>query len=117
VDYQVHDEHDRREQVPPVERLWKEGQEQWGSPIPVEDPRNHDVDRDEGEDRIRRQPTQLARDPAARAPELREHPSDPVAALYQVDNDQACEYQPHVCMDGVADVEELQGPECRRGEG
>jgi hypothetical protein len=39
-----------------------------------------------------------------------------VAALCQVDNDQACEGQPHVGMDGVADVEELQGSECRRGE-
>ncbi len=57
VDCQVHDEHDGGEQVPPVERLWEDGQEQWGSPIPVEDPRNHDVDRDEGEDRIRRQAT------------------------------------------------------------
>jgi hypothetical protein len=33
-----------------------------------------------------------------------------------MDNDQACEGQPHVGMDGVADVEELQGSECRRGE-
>jgi hypothetical protein len=116
VDYQVHDEHDRGEQVPPVERPWEGGQEQGGSPIPVEDPRNHDVDRDECEDRIRRQETYLAHDLPAKAPQPREHPSDPAAALCQVDHDQACEGQPHVGMDGVADMEELQGPECRRGE-
>ena len=40
-----------------------------------------------------------------------------VAALCQVDNDQAREGQPDIGMDGVADVEELQGPECRGGEG
>jgi len=57
VDYQIHDEYGRGEQVPPVERLRDEGEEQWGSPVPVEEPRNHDVDRDKGEDRIRRQET------------------------------------------------------------
>src|SRR5215471_6330212 len=31
VDDQVHDEHGRGEQVPPVERSWEAGQEQWGS--------------------------------------------------------------------------------------
>jgi hypothetical protein len=40
-----------------------------------------------------------------------------VAALCQVDNYQACEGQAHVGMDGVADVEELQGSECRHGAG
>jgi hypothetical protein len=39
-----------------------------------------------------------------------------VAALYQVDNDQAGKGQPDIGMDGIADVEELQGPECRGGE-
>jgi hypothetical protein len=102
--------------VPPVEWPW-EVEEQGSSPAPVEDPGNHDIDREEGEDRIRCQETQRALDPCAYAPELREHPSNPVAALRQVDNDQSCENQPHVCMDGIADVKELQGPQCRRDGG
>jgi hypothetical protein len=47
------------------------------------------------------------------AQDSRDHPSDPVATLCQVDDDQAGENQPHVSMDGVSDVEELQGPKCR----
>ncbi|HEY3843566.1 MAG TPA: hypothetical protein VGL48_09985, partial [Acidimicrobiales bacterium] len=34
-----------------------------------------------------------------------------MTTLRQVDNEQTCEYQPHIGMDGVPDVEELQGPE------
>jgi hypothetical protein len=116
VDYQVHNEHDKGKQVPPVERQWEDGQEQWGSLIPVENPRNHDIDRNEGEDRVRRQQTQLAPDLPAKTPQPREHPSDPVAALCQVDYDQASEGQPHVGVYGVADVQELQGSQCRCGE-
>jgi hypothetical protein len=88
-----------------------------GLPAPVEDPGNHDVDRDESEDRIRRQETQLVLDPWAKAHELCEHPRNPVAALCQVDNDEAGESQPYIRMDGVPGVEELQGPQCRRNEG
>jgi hypothetical protein len=113
VDDQIYDEHSRRGQVPPLEWLW-EGKEQRFSPAPVEDPGNHDIDRDEGEDRIRCQETQFALDPGAKTEDLREHPSDPVATLCQVVDDQAGENQPYVSMDGVSDVEELQCPKCRR---
>jgi hypothetical protein len=41
--------------------------------------------------------------------ELREHPGNPVAPLGQMDDDEAGEDQPHVRMDGVPDVQELQG--------
>ena len=51
------------------------------------------------------------------ARQLRQHPSNPVAALCQVDNDQAGERQPHIGMNGVSHVEELQGPERRCEEG
>ena len=103
VDGQVHDQHHRRDQVPSVERPWEwEGYR--GSPAPVEDARNHDIDREKGQDRIRRQQAKLALDPGAKAPELHEHPSDPVAALDQMNDNEASENQPHVCMDGVADV-------------
>lgn len=40
-----------------------------------------------------------------------------MAPLGQVDDDQTGESQPHVGMDGVPDVEELQGPQCRGKEG
>ncbi|HEX6858251.1 MAG TPA: hypothetical protein VF204_23390 [Streptosporangiaceae bacterium] len=102
--------------MPSAERRWQEGQEQRGSPIPVEEPGNHNAGRDEGEDRIRGQEPKLARNASAEATEPGEHPSDPVAPLCQVDYDQACERQPYVGVDGVADVEELQGSERRRGE-
>ena len=40
--------------------------------------------------------------------ELGEHPGDPVATLYQVDDHEAGESQPDVGVDGVPNVEELQ---------
>ena len=116
VDDQVHDEHDRRGQVPPVEWLW-EGEEQRSprpqSRIPETTTLIVTKVRIASEARRRR----LALDPWAQAHELCEHPSNPVATLCQVDNDQAGEGQPHVRMDGVPDVEELQGPQSRREEG
>jgi hypothetical protein len=112
VDDQIDDEHGGRSQMPSLQWLW-EGKEQRLSPVPVEHPGNHDIDRDEGEDRIRCQETQFALDPWAMAQDLRHHPSDPMATLCQVDDDQAGENQSYVSMDGVSDVEELQGPKCR----
>lgn len=49
--------------------------------------------------------------------ELREHPYDPLAALCQVNDGQAREGQPDIYMNGVADVEKLQRPQCCRRKG
>jgi hypothetical protein len=45
------------------------------------------------------------------APEASEHPTNPMTTLGQVDNDQAGEDQTYVGMDGVPDMQELQGPQ------
>jgi hypothetical protein len=40
-----------------------------------------------------------------------------MAALCQVDDDEAGESQPDIGMDGISNVEKLEGPKCGREEG
>ena len=40
-----------------------------------------------------------------------------MTTLCQVDDDETCKSQPHICMNGVPDVQKLQGPQCRCEEG
>jgi hypothetical protein len=102
-----HKRHSRQE-MPPRKGTREERQVYRLAPVPVQDSRDQDVQRDEREQQVRPGKSKVSFGYRPSAPH---HPGNGVPSLQQVHDDQSYEHEANIGVDRVVDVQDRQGGE------